>query len=74
MDTIKTYKPAIKVFNEDSYYQNGQTFATKEEAEKSARNRYSNWMQAEAWRADEVDASKFPVNYKWVEGYGDVSL
>ena len=71
---MSSWKPALKVFNEEPFYQNGQTFATKEEAEKSARNRYSNWMQAEAWRADEVDSSEHPVNYIWVDGVGDVRI
>ncbi len=66
-----SFKPAIKVFGETPYYTNGQTFATKDEADKSARNRYGNWTMAEDWKSVESDE---PVNYKWEDGVGDVSI
>jgi hypothetical protein len=66
-----SWKPAVQVFGEEPFYTNGQTFATKDEAEKSARNRMFNWTLVRDCRADE---SNEPVNYKWVEGIGDVSL
>jgi hypothetical protein len=66
-----SWKPAIKVYGEEPFYTNGQTFATKEEAEKSARNRLWNWSLAEDSKAVE---SEEPVNYRWVDGIGDVSF
>ena len=66
-----SWKPAVQVYGEEPFYQNGQTFATKEEAEKSAQNRMWNWTLVRDCRADESDE---PVNYKWVDGVGDVPL
>ena len=67
----KTYKPTIKPFNEEKFYTNGQTFATKAEAEASAEARYNRWSQADDWGVEE---STEPVNYKWIEGEGDVNI
>jgi hypothetical protein len=66
-----SWKPAIKVTGEEPFYTNGQTFATKEEAEKSAYNRFYFWFNATDHKAIESDE---PVNYKWVDGVGDVSI
>ena len=66
-----SFKPAIKVYGEEPYYTNGQTFATEEEAHKSAVNRMFNWTLAEDVKVVESDE---PVNYKWVDGQGDVSI
>ena len=68
---MSNWKPTIKVFGEAPYHTNGQTFATKDEAEKSARNRSWNWTMAEDFGTVETDE---PVNYKWVESVGDVRL
>lgn len=67
-----SWKPEVKV--EGKFSQNGQVFATKEEAEKSAYNRFWNWTLCTGSRAVEVDSEKFPVNYRWDEKLGDVSL
>lgn len=70
-----SFKPEMEVCGESGkWYQNGQTFATREEAEKSAYNRFYNWTSATGHRAVEVDSKEFPVNYRWVEGVGDVSI
>jgi hypothetical protein len=70
-----SFKPEIEVTGEaGQWYQNGQTFATMEEAEKSASNRFYNWTSATGHRAVEVSSEEFPVNYKWVDGVGDVRI
>lgn len=69
--SVVTYKPMIKTFNDPKFYPNGLCFETKEEAEKAAQNTFSRWLLAEAYRADE---SSDPVNYRWVDGEGPVSL
>jgi hypothetical protein len=71
---MKAYKPAVKVYGEPAFYRNGQTFATYEEARKSAANRAWNWTMVERHRVDEVDTAEYPINYKWVDGEGDVHL
>ena len=67
-----SFKPEVET--EGKFYQNGQTFATREEAEKSAFNRFSNWYACTNHRGVEVDTTENPVNYKWVDGVGDVRL
>ena len=69
-----SWKPAIKVFGEAPYHQNGQTFATEAEAFASARSRYSRWTMAEDYKAVEVSTDENPVNYRWDEKLGDVRL
>lgn len=71
-----SWKPEIAVIEDGkkSFYQNGQTFATFEEARKSALNREWNWTMAVDSRAVEVDSAEFPVNYRWDEVKGDVRL
>jgi hypothetical protein len=66
-----SWKPEIKVFGEKQFYSNSQVFETYEEAHISARNRHFNWTMAEDFRVVE---SEEPVNYKWVDGVGDVRL
>ena len=70
-----SFKPEFEVFGEEgTSYQNGQNFATCEEAEKSAYNRACNWFAVKNWRAVEVPDSEHPVNYKWDDEIGDVRL
>lgn len=61
--TPVSWKPEWKV--EGKFYPNGQAFATREEAEASAKSRYNAWTQAEDHRAVESDQ---PVNYVRVDG------
>lgn len=52
------FKPEIKV--EGKWYPNGLVFATREEAEDAARDKYMMWSSAEDWRA--VESNNEPVN------------
>jgi len=69
-----SWKPEVQVIGEEPFYQNGQTFATEPEAMKSAHALSMRWMLVRNWRAVEVDTATNPVNYKWVDGIGDVRL
>lgn len=60
-----SWKPEVQVSGEWS--RNGLVFATKEEAEASARDIKGRWMLVTGSRAVEVDE---PVNYRWVVGLG----
>lgn len=60
-----SFKPEVYVQGE--WAQNNLAFATKEEAELSARDLMSRWMLVEDCRAAESDQ---PVNYKIVEEDG----
>ena len=66
-----SFKPSFKVFNEEPFYTNGQAFATREEAEKSAKNRYSAWTMCEKWDVVESDE---PVSFRWDNEQGDEML
>jgi len=59
---------------EGKFYQNGQTFATYEEAESSARARFMRWTMAKNYRVAEVDTVENPVNYRWDSKKGDVRI
>jgi hypothetical protein len=50
---------------------NGVRFATREEAEASARDLYSRWTLCVDYRADESDD---PVNCEWDDARGNVRL
>tara|TARA_R110000744_G_scaffold295248_1_gene405338 strand:+ start:461 stop:700 length:240 start_codon:yes stop_codon:yes gene_type:complete len=50
---------------------NAQAFATYEEAEQSALNRFVVWTMPCGWFVQESDE---PVNYRWDVLHGDVSL
>jgi len=69
-----SFKPQFRAHNETEFCQNGQNFATKEEARKSALDRFNRWFGADEWRVVEVSDEEYPVNYKWDEEYGDVRL
>jgi hypothetical protein len=64
-----SWKPQQNV--EGKWYSNGQAFATKEEAEKSAQYRFQNWWSSNGGRAIESDE---PVNYIWSDEHGDVMI
>lgn len=59
-----SWKPEIKVVNDDKWYPNGLTFETKEEAERSARSTFNGWTTAVDHRAVESD---LPPNYRWTD-------
>ncbi len=67
-----SWKPEVQVIGEpsDRWSRNGLVFATREEAEASARNLMARWIMVENTRAVEVDE---PVNYRWI-GDGMVAV
>ena len=65
-----SWKPAFTIGSEKNCT-NGQSFATKEEAEKSAHSRFNRWTMPSEWYAIE---SSDPVSYQWIDGQGDVRL
>lgn len=56
-----SFKPMIKTINDPKFYENALRFATREEAEVSAKDTYGRWLSATEWRVDESDQ---PVNYR----------
>jgi len=64
-----SFRPMVKVGNE--WAGNGIRFATREEAESSARDLYGRWTLCVDHRAD---ASDDPVNYAWDPSRGNVRL
>ena len=50
------FKPMVKVFGDPAYYPNGLVFTTAEDAKTWAEGLLQRWMQAEAFRIDEVEA------------------
>jgi hypothetical protein len=65
----RSYRPEFLVSG--SWGANGQRFATKEEAENSARSRFMRWTMPSDWRVTESDDD---VNYRFDDAEGDVSL
>lgn len=62
------WKPEFYIKSENAWYRNGLTFATKEECDKNAYEKYMAWLGAYDWRSVEVDPIEFPVNYRYVNG------
>ena len=60
-----SFKPELSTDGGKTYHQNGLAFATREEAELSAKDTYGRWLLATHWRAVESDQ---PVNYEIVDG------
>jgi len=58
-----TYKPEVRV--NGSFHSNSLVFATREEAEQSARELMGRWLLVTDYRAVE---STDPVNYALVDG------
>ena len=57
-----SYKPAVEVMNEPGkFHTNNLAFATREEAERSAKDLMSRWMLVTSWSVVESDQ---PVNYR----------
>tara|TARA_R110000796_G_C14390558_1_gene416376 strand:- start:368 stop:586 length:219 start_codon:yes stop_codon:yes gene_type:complete len=65
-----SFKPMFK-FNRGDDQGNAQAFATYEEAEQSALDRFAVWTMPSGWFVQESDE---PVNYRWDVLDGDVSL
>ena len=55
-----SFKPEIRTGNDPKFYDNALRFATREEAEFSAKDIYNRWMLATEWAVEESDD---PVNY-----------
>lgn len=55
-----SFKPEVSTDGGRIFHQNALAFATREEAETSARDLMSRWMLVTDWRAVESDQ---PVNY-----------
>ena len=56
-----SFKPEVSTDGGRTFHQNALAFATREEAEASARDLMSRWMLVTDWRAVESDQ---PVNYR----------
>lgn len=64
-----TFKPEFEVYGEEGkWYDNGETYATKEEAEESAYMRFLAWTMVKNYRVAEVSEEEHPVTYKMVDG------
>jgi hypothetical protein len=55
-----SFKPMFEV--QGQWCGNAQAFATREEAEASAKARFNVWTVPSGYRADESDE---PVSYRW---------
>ena len=55
-----SFKPEVSTDGGRTFHQNALAFATREEAETSARDLMARWMLVTDWRAVESDQ---PVNY-----------
>ena len=60
-----SFKPEVSTDGGHTFHQNNLAFATREEAEASARDLTARWMLVTDWRAIESDE---PVNYALVDG------
>ena len=60
-----SWKPEVQTANDEKFYGNALAFATKEEAEASAKDLYNRWTMCVGYRVVESDE---PVNYKLVDG------
>lgn len=60
-----SFKPEISTDGRKTFHANNLAFATKEEAELSAKDTFGRWMLATDWRVVESDQE---VNYQIVDG------
>jgi hypothetical protein len=56
-----SFKPEVRTGSDPKFYGNNLAFATREEAERSAKDLMSRWMLVVEWRVVESDQ---PVNYR----------
>lgn len=66
-----SWKPVFKMPNDPNWYDNAQRFATKEEAEASARARFMVWTMPSEYGVQESDD---PVNYRRDPEKGDIMI
>ena len=60
-----SFKPSVSTDGGATFNENNLAFATREEAEISAKDLMSRWMLVTDWRVIESDQ---PVNYALVDG------
>ena len=60
-----SFKPSVSTDGGATFNENNLAFATREEAELSARNLMARWMLVTDWRVVESDQ---PVNYTIKDG------
>ena len=65
-----SFRPMF-TFPGDEVQGNAQRFATEEEAHASAKARFMVWYQPLGYLVEESDD---PVNYRWDDQLGDVSI
>lgn len=56
-----SWKPEVRTGNDPKFYGNNLAFATREEAERSAKDLMCRWLLVVEWRVVESDQ---PVNYR----------
>lgn len=56
-----SWKPEVRTGNDPKFYANNLAFATREEAERSAKDLMARWFLVVEWRVVESDQ---PVNYR----------
>lgn len=66
-----SWKVEVTTDSSGAWSTNACRFATREEAEKSARSLFQRWTLVREYRATECDE---PVNYRWIDGVGDTPL
>ena len=60
-----SFKPSVSTDGGVTFNENNLAFATREEAEASAKDLFGRWMLVTDWRAVESDQ---PVNYTLKDG------
>ena len=60
-----SFKPEVSTDSSGKFYDNNLAFATREEAEISAKDLAGRWVLVRDWRVVESDQ---PVNYRIVDG------
>lgn len=58
---MTSFKPEVRTGSDPKFYANNLAFATREEAERSAKDLMSRWLLVVEWRVVESDQ---PVNYR----------
>lgn len=56
-----SFKPEVRTGTDPKFYGNNLAFASREEAERSAKDLMSRWLLVVEWRVVESDQ---PVNYR----------
>lgn len=59
-----SFKPTVRTGTDPKFYTNKLAFATREEAERSAKDLMARWLLVVEWGVEESDE---PVNYRLFE-------